>query len=249
MAVSKLKQYHKLIKKAHASYSNNPILWWPDEFQNEINYWSYFQGANCLDASIMLVGQDFGAVKAIDIENMLAKSKAIDEGKSMNYLDEVDVVAPTDINLCSLFQHAFNIDIHHLRHKELFFTNIVLGYRKTTCSGFLPNKCFEKDLPFFEMLVGIIKPKIIICLGRKTFEYALKALHAPKPKYNKYNELIASRNNCINVCRDDYSTVVCGVAHCGSMETINRCQEVKSKDKGIELQKGDWKYIADNFYF
>ena len=36
MAVSKLKQYHKLIKKAHASYSNNPILWWPDEFQNEI---------------------------------------------------------------------------------------------------------------------------------------------------------------------------------------------------------------------
>ena len=121
-----------------------------------INRWNLWQGN--LDADIMVIGQDYGQRE---------------DGKAIEVCSYVDTTNPTDVRLKELFNEAFRIDLNS-NEAPLFFTNMANCYRKKRTSGgmhsgWLPI-CANK---YMDRLIRIIRPKIIIVLGRSAFE----ALH------------------------------------------------------------------------
>ena len=211
----------------------------PYEPCDEINLWSYWQGGvNHLNAKILLVGQDWGSMdtekyeEARIVENIVQKKK-IEPNKYLSYVD--GNTNPTDKNLIKLFD-SIGYDITK-ECPDLFFTNLALCYRADSkiSGGFKTiwaNNCGE----FFKELVDIIKPKVILCLCRGTYEGVMKALGGQAEMVKSYNDIIGK------------PSVVGGynvfpLAHCGSMGTANRN---KGKDKHtdkLHYQKEDWKEI------
>ena len=95
---------------------------------------------------------------------------------------------------------------------------------------------------YFIELANIIEPKVIICLGRSTFEGVLSAFGAILPSRIKdYNSFIESPNNPVAVTLESGETAyVFALAHCGAMGTLNRNGK-KSTD--LEKQLADWRKI------
>ncbi len=103
---------------------------------------------------------------------------------------------------------------------------------------------FREDSQYFNRLVNIIKPKVILCLGKSTFEAVIKAYNVnPKPKIKSYNAFIQSNDNPQKIVLENGQTVhVFALAHCGAIGTMNRNRGNHPKDK-LFLQKQDWRRI------
>lgn len=54
--------------------------------------------------------------------------------------------------------------------QRLLFTNYSLGYRKGSEQGGMTKTLLQEDESFFDDLVIALNPKIIICLGKITYE-------------------------------------------------------------------------------
>lgn len=120
--------------------------------QPYVNRWNLWQGD--LNAEIMVIGQDYGTKEEIPLQSHeFAQSKD-----------------PTNIRLSKLFRQVLKID-PDAREVPLFFTNMANCYRKKQTSGGMHNGwlplCAYK---FMGRLIRIIRPKIIIVLGRSAFE-------------------------------------------------------------------------------
>ena len=190
-----------------------------------VNLWNLWQGN--LDSEIMVIGQDFGQIEDIDI----LKDKW-NNGTYQNY---------TDKNLRELFEYAFKINIDS-KNTPLFFTNMANCYRKKSTtgemhSGWLPI-CANK---FMFRLIDIIQPKIIIVLGRNTFE-ALFCLDGAKliciddkNKIEKENFATVIKHN-YKLKSLQWEIPVFPVYHPGANSQINR---------SFEEQKNDWKRIYE----
>ena len=212
----------------------------PYEPCDEINLWSYWQGGvNHLNAKILLVGQDWGSMdtekyeEARIVENIVQKKKT-EPDKYLSYVE--GNTNPTDRNLIKLFK-TIGYDITE-ECADLFFTNLALCYREDSkiSGGFKPiwaSNCGE----FFKELVDIIQPKVILCLGRGTYEGVMKALGG-KAESGSYNEII-----------DEHTPSEAGgykvfpLAHCGSMGTANRNKDKDKYEDKLHYQKEDWKAI------
>ncbi len=120
-----------------------------------VNRWNIWQGN--LDAEIMVIGQDYG----------------IKEDGVLDACMFADTSNPTDKTLKELFKAAFNWNLES-EQQPLFFTNVANCYRKKRTSGGMHpgwlTICANK---FMARLIRIVRPKIIIVLGRSAFE----ALH------------------------------------------------------------------------
>ena len=119
-----------------------------------VNRWNLWQGN--LDADIMVIGQDYGLKE---------------DGVAVEVCLNGDDSNPTDKRLKELIQGAFGKPLDEI---PLFFTNMANCYRKRRTSGgmhsgWLPI-CANK---YMERLIRIIRPKIIVVLGRRAFD----ALH------------------------------------------------------------------------
>ncbi len=142
---------------------------------DQINLWTYWQGFQLKDidekgVDILLVGQDWGSPESNRNKEVCKCIKDIQDGiPDAVYLP---TVSPTDQRLAFMFQ-AFGekVDIT-LRDPgmRLFFTNYSLGYRGGSETGGMTKTIMRQDKELFEMLVKAIKPRIIICLGKITFE-------------------------------------------------------------------------------
>ena len=224
----------KIVKaRTQSEYSNHYIklsscaLW---EKGDQINLWTYWQGYQIKDidrkgVDILLVGQDWGnpdndPVVSQNIERILAGDK------DAFYVSNASA---TDRNLIELFM-LLGCDITKKDPgKRIFFTNYSLGYRKGSETGGMTKGLMKKDRELFEKLVAAIKPKIIICLGKITFEMVsnkvangfLKKLKEGEPFKEQYpfNEDI----------------IAYGVAHCGARGGSNV--------GGMETMKKLWKRI------
>lgn len=130
----------------------------------------------------------------------------------------------------------FNCDIYSRNPgKRLFFTNYVLGYRtgNQSESGGMTEGLMLRDRELFKKLVQAIKPKIIICLGKITFEAVsgikandfIKTLQDGKP-----HKAYFSGNKTIPVY---------GVAHCGAWG--------KRNVGSMERMKVNWQFIAEEY--
>ena len=190
-----------------------------------INRWNLWQGN--LDADIMVIGQDYGQRE---------------DGKAIEVCSYVDTTNPTDVRLKELFNEAFRIDLNS-NEAPLFFTNMANCYRKKRTSGgmhsgWLPI-CANK---YMDRLIRIIRPKIIIVLGRSAFEalhcmnnLSVKCLDPIKSGKESYAEMIQHR---YQIDLGDEIIDVFPVYHPGANSQMNRT---------FEQQLEDWKKISEHY--
>ena len=190
-----------------------------------INRWNLWQGN--LDADIMVIGQDYGQ-KEDDV--------------AIEVCSYADATNPTDVRLKALFKDAFSIDLNS-NDAPLFFTNMANCYRKKRTSGgmhsgWLPI-CANK---YMERLIRIIRPKIIIVLGRSAFEalycmenLSVQCLDPIKSGKESYAEMI---QHCYQIDFGDEKIGVFPVYHPGANSQMNRT---------FEQQLEDWKKISEHY--
>ena len=206
---------------------------------NQINLWSYWQGFQLDDidekgVDILLVGQDWGNPDKGKAKIQCEYIEQFLNGKN-DFPYSLCKHSPTDNNLAELFE-VFDCKIYERNPgKRLFFTNYVLGYRtgNQSESGGMTEELMLRDKELFDQLVLAIKPKIIICLGKITFEAVsgskasdfIKTLQSGKPHKAYFPE--------------DKSIPVYGVAHCGAWG--------KRNVGGMDKMKENWKCIAEEY--
>ena len=188
-----------------------------------INRWNLWQGN--LDADIMVIGQDYGQKE---------------DGVAIEVCSYADSTNHTDRKLRELIECAFDKSIDEM---PLFFTNMANCYRKKRTSGgmhsgWLPI-CANK---YMERLIRIIRPKIIIVLGRSAFEalhcmdnLSIKCLDPIKSGKESYAEMIQHR---YQLDLDDEKIDVFPVYHPGANSQMNRT---------FEQQLEDWKKISEHY--
>ena len=251
MEAAKQEKYRKLVERVKASYAiydknQEPIkdkLYWCREC-DEINFWTYWQGRGHLDAKIMLVGQDWGNPWEGSCEGFLKKVKGTTSGTITDYMKDNDSI--TDKNLAQLFRELKpDLDISQ-PCEDLFFTNFVLGYRTGNISGNFKKAWARKDSKYFRELVNIIEPKVVLCLGRSTYEAVIQVLDPQKKlRIGRYNAFIESGDNPRTVLLESgKEAAVFALAHCGAVGTMNRNRGYEHA-KGLDLQKKDWERIRD----
>lgn len=221
---------------------------------NEVNLWTYWEGGrDRLNAEILLVGQDWG-----HIPDVAETEKALKQaGDARGQIKYKELFAPmnsvTDDNLCSLFKvvkgcENVGSDFEKAERncKNVFFTNYACCYREGNTSGGFNKEWIENCKDNIKELVGIIQPKVIICLGRKAFDSVLAAAGKPRSK-GSYNDTVLK--GAVSVSFGDATAMVFPMAHPGAMGTLNRCKAKDNASKesgktiGLELQKSDWKKI------
>ena len=245
----KEQQYRALVDEVRKDYLSRPIvrnsrgvyLTWEEDC-HEINLWTYWQGMGNYDAKIMLVGQDWGSPDSTS--KVLQNIREINQGMRTDYV--FDEGSPTDSNLCKLFS-VLGYDITK-RCKDLFFTNFALGYRSEGFSGNLAQEWLSADAPYFLRLVNIIEPKVIICLGKDTFENVCYACTGKKQHVGKFNAFVESTKNPITLpLLSGKTAVTFAVAHCGTIGTMNRNRTGKGGDftssHSLDRQIADWERI------
>ena len=241
----KKKRYLDLIERVKDSYppydpaydGQKLRLYWCDDCE-EINLWTYWQGRGNLDAKIMLVGQDWGSPWDESSLNVMEKITLANNHKPFDYLKENSSL--TDNRLVQLFQEI-GYDLN-LPNPDLFFTNFILGYRNKGLSGKYQSSWADHDKGYFHELANIIEPKVILCLGRSTFEGVLSAFDTKLGSPIKdYNDFIESEHNPVPVTLANGDTAhIFALAHCGAMGTLNRNRK-KSTDLSNQIE--DWRKI------
>ena len=254
--MTKQDRYKQLIADARQSYltrlteqsSGLVKLLWCEDCKLEINLWSYWQ--NSLDAKIMLVGQDWGCPCDEASKPTMQKIRRVNAGTGEPFFPDFDVTSlwTTDRNLAKLFK-ILDYDICK-KQPDLFFTNYVLGYREHGTSGPFRSKWLRDDTPYFKRLAEIVEPKIIICLGKNTYEGVIYALTGRMPRIKGFNRFLDSGENYQDVPLGSGHTVrVYAVAHCGTIGTMNRNRGKKKQDGtrlsslDLSMQEQDWTNI------
>ena len=200
---------------------------------DQINLWTYWQGHQYEDVDegvdILLVGQDWG--NPSKDEKTISRIEDIQSGKIDSFYN--DHASVTDKNLKELFQ-CLGCDIEKADPGlRLFFTNYSLGYRKGKETGGMTKSLLRKDAELFDDLVKAIKPKIIICLGKITYEAVIN--HS----VNGFVDRLSKGKPFVSLYPGIDSIKVYGVAHCGSYGANNV--------GGMKNMKKAWKVIAKEF--
>lgn len=240
MEVAQKILYRLLVEDVKQDYkTNNEELVWCD-LCDEINFWTYWQGRGNTSAEILLVGQDWGCVFDENFEQFKSCIEKMNAGdNSVDYA--ADLKFPTDKNLIELFEEL-GYDLHK-KNKNLFFTNLALGYRKHSSTGTLSKECLKKDTQYLKRLLGILRPKVVICLGKDTYEVAASALCETTVRTNNFYAVLNRGDNYSDFYLENREKVrVYGMAHCGNYGVMNRKKyaEVDRQEDGLELQKQDW---------
>ena len=201
---------------------------------DQINLWTYWQGYQLKDfdekgVDILLVGQDWGDPERNP--KVLAAIKNIMAGKEDDYV----IDSPTDATMVRMFK-AFGKRIDITKKDpglRLFFTNYCLGYRNGSETGGMTKEIMRQDEEVFNDLVLAIKPKIIICLGKITYEMVSGTV--VKGFVKQLSEGVPFKAPFPL----DKTITVYGVAHCGARGRNNV--------GGEENMKKAWKRIAGEF--
>ncbi len=218
---------------------------------DEINLWSYWQGRGVYHPNIMLIGQDWGcpfSSKNAGIVERIYKCKTQpvnpEEDRTCYYFDDLNensFVFKTDTNLAELFRSldmGYD-DLLHVRYDDLFFTNVCLGYRSNGNSGnFKKSWIAEVEKYVYPKLIDVLQPKVIICLGKETYESFLKTMEVKDSRdRSDYNQFIEANNLKPYEIKN---IPIFAFAHCGSMGTLNRNN---GENSSLDIQKSDWGHI------
>lgn len=228
----------------------------------QINLWSYWQGS--LDAKILILGQDWGNYNPDNRELdciMQENFRKMDAGEDARYFDNVPdkIISVTDGNLIELVKSLdASYDIRNRKYKDLFFSNLCLGYRNEGYSGGFRRKWLTEDVKYLvgydengehiHGLLEIIKPEIVICLGKEVYGVVAKALGkgVSSAELKRYYQKLDEGRNFVKPEGRGWSFRVYGMAHPGKMGLANRKANSMHKNDNIasfELQCSDWQKI------
>ena len=205
---------------------------------DQINLWTYWQGYQLKDidkmgVDILLVGLDWGNVDKPENEKVLKEIIKIRRGdKNAKYIAD----SPTDKRLEWLFFESFNAEIMKRNPGyRLFFTNYSLGYRigNQSEAGDNSKSLMKLDKELFEKLVSAIKPKIIICLGKDTYEMVSDS------KAESFVDQLKQGKPFKAPYYNDNSIPVYGVSHPGNWG----CKNIGGEGNMLKA----WKKIAKEF--
>lgn len=186
------------------------------DFQNgvfdccHVSPWSI--SACNLDSPIMIVGQDWSSAE--HLEKVPPNPHIIECGYDPGF--------PTNINLDRLFNEHFET-----RRADFYLTNVFPFVKPGRATRRIPMAHLARCATDFLLpQIDIVAPRAVICLGLRTFNALMRALHQPgahrlasaieRPPYAQYGALIFA------------------AAHTGSLGTKNR---------GVEQVDEDWKQI------
>ncbi len=233
--------YSEVVEKAK---STDRIGYGKIEFQpcrtwqngDQINLWTYWQGYQLTDidkrgVDILLVGQDWG--NPCRDPNVVKRIEQIQAGnENITYVANA---SPTDITMAEMFKvFGNNVDITKKDPgMRLFFTNYSLGYRAGSETGGMTKKVMKQDSVLFDELVLAIKPKIIICLGKLTYEMVSGTV------VKNFIQQLSSGIPFKSKFSSDPKILVYGVAHCGAWGLNN----VGGKENMIKA----WRVIASDY--
>lgn len=236
--LNKQERYRWLIDKARATYppeGSAAELTWCSACEDEINLWTYWQGRGNLDPEILLVGQDWGN----PVPKPGTPRLSLDEFKAGPPYD-TSRIFPTDRNLMELFRQVLGIDLNQ-KVENLFFTNMLLGYRTVKTSGYLKMP-IDRDRIFFKELIDILQPRVVICMGQAVFDAALDAYGEPHPYTGSFRRALDERKNVFDIGGIRFF----GMGHCGRLGCMNRAGNQKGADEktGLRMQMQDWEQIT-----
>ncbi len=183
---------------------------------NEIGPWSLWQGN--LDAELLIVGQDWSDV------DYFRKWEGRDEPQSN----------PTDCNLRHLLD-ILGVKIENPRENQtelIFMTNLILclkqgGLQSRVEDEWIKN-CAEN---YSKQLIDIVKPKVIIVLGKEPSKAILDAYQV---RYSKTSLAEMVSNSLYRLTK---STVLFPVYHCGAGGT--------NRNRSMKEQENDWRKIKE----
>lgn len=224
------------VKKYYTIGNKDELLWCND--CEEINLWTYWQGVGSLNPKILLVGQDWG--NASKVTKAIIKKNLLYPNPPTN---------PTDLNLVRLFKEL-GYDIN-TKNKDLFFTNLILGYRQGNISGGYKSSWLSNEMKsYFDRLVSILEPNIILCLGQTTFKGVISSLNIDLKKYQDYKKcknfnekIVYTGKNPISTTKNGQDIKIFALAHCGSMGTLNRNKVNGKTNNLLDNQIKDWEKI------
>jgi hypothetical protein len=180
-----------------------------------IDAWAQWQGD--LEAKILVIGQDWGDVRYFKVNN------GKDNDKN-----------PTNKNLSKLYSEiGFDLGLPtNPVPQSAFFTNAILGIKgiveQKQMSGTVKMRWVrESTITFTKELIDIIKPKIIITLGKVPLS-AMRMIDATIP--DEKLSVLADKNPIILAD----GTLLFAFYHCGGLGLASR---------KLHLQKQDWQKI------
>jgi DNA polymerase len=184
---------------------------------DEIGPWTLWQGN--LDAEILIVGQDWGD------KAYFTKWKGADQPSGN----------PTNENIIKLLQQ-FSIDINcpsETQDQKIFLTNLILclkdgGLQAPIQDEWLTN-CAEKH---FRQLLELIRPRVVLALGKKVSETILQLYGVPYRKAWTLSQLM--QKSPFNLFGPTY---LFPVYHCGA-SGVNR-------NRSLVNQIADWQRAAE----
>jgi len=182
---------------------------------DHIGPWSLWQGN--LDTEIIVVGQDWGDIRYFE------KWQGRDQVSGN----------PTNTNLQQLLE-TIGISIKKPQDKQreiIFLSNVILCLKTGGLQAKVEKEWFENcSKNFLSPLIDIIKPKIVISLGKSVSETILNLYKVPYLKSAKFSKIVESSPFLLT-----QETYLFPMYHCGA-GSINR-------NRSFNLQKQDWKKL------
>ena len=177
---------------------------------DHVEAWAQWMGN--LNAKIMLVGKDFGG-----------------SGFLIKFRGKCDPCSVTNKNLIQLFR-CLGVDIGNPsrpnHEASVFFTNAIFGVINTPNKGKNPiteTMLKESAIEFLGPLIDIVNPKLIIAMGKESYQGLSIALGLPR--FKSVDE--AQRNSpIISRC----SRLIFQVYHCSPLGLANRSPSKQHDD-------------------
>lgn len=217
----------------------------PGKPLSEVNAWTYWQGIGVRNPKVVVVGQDWGSLtegqkyfEAIDEMDLYHNDHNVMYFKYHPEVEQGKGPFETDNNLAKCLTYIGYKDALHQRYDDLFFTNLIPGYRKVAKStgGFKTAWLTDQAKNDFKDLISVLNPGVIICLGKDTFQqvcllYGKSGIFQTK----SWNDFLESQEEPVEVTDDTGKKLhIFASAHPGYYGMVNR---------GKKNVYEDWKRI------
>ena len=238
--------YDNLVKRINDGLKQGGI--YSDDFVgtdkidfDEVNPWTYWQGKGIRNPKIMVVGQEWGSINQLNgyVEDFKKiKAMSLDD-KSVHCFDTNPITTfNSDVNMAKFFEQLGYPNVAGERYDDLFFTNLIPGFRKASKStgGFKKSWITSQVKDDFKELLKILKPKVVLCLGRTIFEGVIEILGLQKVTMNSWNQYLDGEGkDAIEYIIGDKIVNILAMPHPGNYGTNNR---------GRVKAENDWERIG-----
>lgn len=241
-----MNSYKELVKRVNDNWKKTKV--YNDQFTSadieltEINPWTYWQGRDVRHPRIILLGQDWGSKEIVSEYPCFTKNIKSEDNK-VDYFDNTIQqrvgrrIFTSDENLTIFFEQLGYSTIRDIRYSDLFFTNLIPGFRREAKStgGFRTCWITEQVKVDFRDLINILNPQMVLCLGKDTFVQAAKIWEVQNVLQGKsWKDYLNGNPSPIKINKEKGTFYLFALPHPGYYGIINR---------DLNKQKEDWNRV------